>query len=121
MAEVEIIIAREPVDPVVLELLAREWHGSMVKGVADLEREILALGGDWHMDANNILMVDGSEQKDVWGFNVYPEERGESAIEYISLINIRPSQNNRGMELEDIDLRARVRSIVARFIPHLEL
>ena len=121
MADLGIQIVREPVDAVQLEQLAAGWFGSMVKGVVDLEREIIALGGDWHMDANIVLMADGSDQRNVWGFNLYPDERGGPAIEHISLINIRPAQGNRGMELQDEQLRERARAIIGRLVPYLEL
>lgn len=121
MADAEILIVREPVDEVAVAALADAWHGTLVKGVADLEREIIALGGDWHMDANNVLIEDGSEQKNLWGFNIYPDERGDSALEYISLINIRPKQGNRDMELLDETLRKRLRTVVTRLVPHLEI
>ncbi len=71
------------------------------------------------MDANNVLIADGSQQKHVWGFNIYPDERGDAAIEYISLINIRPAQGNRDMEIQDTDLRTTVRTLVSRLIPEL--
>ena len=121
MAEFEILIVREPIDASTLDALAKEWYGTMVKGVADLERGIIALGGDWHMDANNVLIGDESEQKNLWGFNVYPDERGDKALEYISLINIRPRQGNKKMELEDEKLRARIRSILKKLIPSIQL
>ena len=39
-----------------LQEMAKEFYGSMIKGVVDVEREILAMGGEYHMDANNILI-----------------------------------------------------------------
>lgn len=121
MVEIEILIVRKPVDAATVAALAEGWHGTMVKGVADLDRNIIALGGDWHMDANNVLIADESKQHHLWGFNLYPDERGDNALEYISLINIRPSQGNRSMELEDEKLRKRIRTIIARLVPHLQL
>lgn len=115
----EILVTREPVDERTLKALADAWFGDMVKGAADIARGTLALGGDWHMDANVKLIEDGSSQEDVWGFNVYPDKRGDEAIEYISLINIRPRQGNRDMELQDPSLRAKVRETVARAAPFL--
>jgi len=117
----EILVVREPVDKETLDVLAKEWHHSLVKGVADISRMIVALGGEWHMDANNRLIEDGSEQKDIWGFNIYPEEKGDSAIEYISLINIRPAQGNRSMEISSEETRTAVRKTVALAIPFLGL
>jgi len=116
-----IIIVREPVDESTLSALAEEWHHALVKGVADIEQGIAALGGEWHMDANNRLVEEGSRQENLWGFNVYPKERGDAAIEYISLINIRPAQGNRGMEIENDETRTAVRKTVAKAIPFLGL
>lgn len=117
----EILIVREPVSEETLVSLAQSWHGTLLKGAADLGRGIVALGGDWHMDANNVLIADGSKQEDVWGFNIYPKERGDSALEYISLINIRPAQGNKAMELADKTLRTKIRNIVGTLVPHLGL
>jgi len=121
MSSVEILIVREPVGIEALTPLAEAWHGTLVKGVADLGRGVIALGGEWHMDANTALIADGASQTNVWGFNVYPDERGDKAIEYISLINIRPRQGNKGMELIDATLRADIRSLVKTLIPDLSL
>lgn len=117
----EILIAREPVDRETLDALAKEWHVSLVKGVADISRAVVALGGEWHMDANSLLIEDGSEQKNLWGFNIYPKEHGDTAIEYNSLINIRPLQGNRSMEILDEETRKAVRKVVAITIPFLGL
>jgi len=114
-------IIKEPVTIAEVQALAKEIYGDMIKGVADVERGVIALGGEWHMDANNILLADGSEQFNVWGFNIYPEERGGSAIEYISLINIRPAQGNREMEIANPGLRAKIRDVAKRLIPELFL
>lgn len=117
----DIRIIREPIPRKALEELMRAHYRTFIKGVADIERGIIALGGDWHMDANTALVTDGSEQKNLWGFNVYPNKKEDEALEYESLINIRPGQNNRSRELQDQQLRSRVRALVARLIPELGL
>ncbi|HEY4527399.1 MAG TPA: DUF5674 family protein [Candidatus Paceibacterota bacterium] len=115
----DIRIVREHVAVSELKPLAALWYGPMIKGVVDLEREIIAVGGDWHMDANTKLIEDGSDQMHLWGFNLYLEERGDSAIEYQSLINIRPSQGNRSIEIEDTELRKKIFSVVRSLVPEL--
>jgi len=117
----EILVVREPVDEETLGALAKAWHISLVKGVADIALGTVALGGEWHMDANNKLIEEGSEQKNLWGFNIYPKEKGDVAIEYTSLINIRPMQGNRSMEIMDEDIRNAVRKVVILAVPFLEL
>lgn len=96
--------------------IGKEFYGDMVKGVADIEKGIIALGGEYHMDAANILVEHGSEGKDLWGFNVYPNVTDTNWIEYTSLINIRPDKNNRGMLIESQEIRDRVRGIIEKLI-----
>lgn len=117
----DIRIIREPVTREVLEELMKVYFRTFVKGVADIDRGIIALGGDWHMDANTVLLGDGSKQENLWGFNIYPDKVGDEAIEYDSLINIRPAQNNRTRELQDEGRRNAVRIVVAKFVPVLDL
>ena len=91
---------------------AREFYGTMIKGVVDVQNEILVLGGEYHMDANMVLIEQGSKQQNVWGFNLILDKEGEYHIEYVSLINIRPAQGNREMELKDQNLRKRIKEII---------
>ena len=104
-----------------LDALAEAWHHSLVKGVADIKTGLVALGGEWHMDANTKLIESGSEQQNLWGFNLYPKERGDAAIEYNSLINIRPAQGNRSMEIMDEETKKAVRKVAALEVPFLGL
>jgi Protein of unknown function (DUF5674) len=83
----------------------------MVKYVADLERGVIAIGGEMHADAEALLLETGSRQADLWGANYYPGRGREDCIEFTSLINIRPAAGNRGMELLDPALRARLREL----------
>ena len=62
----------------------------MVKLVVDLQREILAYDAEWHADLEAELLADNSAQKNLWGFNYYPDN---DILEYNSLINIRPMEN----------------------------
>ena len=117
----EILVVRKPVDQETLNALAKEWHFSLVKGAVDISLGTIALGGEWHMDANNRLIEEGSEQQNIWGFNIYPKEKGDAAIEYTSLINIRPMQGNRTMEIADEEIRKAIRKILAITIPFLDL
>jgi uncharacterized protein DUF5674 len=54
-----------------------------------------------HADANAALLGRGSEQKHLWGINLYPDKKPEDWIERIALINIRPATGNRSMEIKD--------------------
>ncbi len=84
----------------------------MVKGVVDVEQGVIAIGGEYHIDANNILIQNGSQQKNLWGFNVRLDKPPDSWIEYTSLINIRPAEGNPDMEIQDLALRATMKKII---------
>lgn len=85
--------------------------GDMVKFVVDIEKGVLALGGEMHADCEELLLEQGSKQENLWGANLYPFREGEERIEYTSLINIRPSAGNRGMEIQDESIRRKMREI----------
>jgi len=105
-------IIKEKISRQELEELAGEFYVEMVKGAVDIDRGILALGGEWHIDANQVLIADGSLQKNIWGFNIYLDGR----IEHISLINIRPLQNNKTLEVEDPTIREKMNIIIKRLV-----
>ena len=107
-----ILLVRDTVPLSEIKTLAKEIYGTMIKGVVDLDREIIALGGEWHMDANNVLIADGSQQPSLWGFNIIFGLPHDQWIEYHSLINIRPAQGNRSQEIKDEKLREQMRKII---------
>lgn len=80
-----------------------------IKLAVGVERRVLAGGGEWHADCEQVLLSDGSDQADIWGADWYP---GAKHIAFEALINIRPRQNNRTMLIEDAALRSRVERIV---------
>ena len=77
-------IINEKITESELHEIAKDFYISMIKGVVDIEREIIAIGGEYHIDSNNILIENGSKQQNIWGFNWYLEENGDKRIEYIS-------------------------------------
>ena len=117
----EILIVRKSVDPETLLALANTWHKTFVKGVADIRRGLVALGGEWHKDAQKCLLEEGSQPKDLWGFSIYPKKKGDAAIDYGSLINIRPKEGNRDRDISSEETRRAVRKLAALSIPSLDL
>ena len=88
----------------------------MVKIVIDTQREIIAADAELHADLEEYLLEDGSVQQNLWGANIYPEKSGEDFIEYTAFINIRPSQDNRSMEVETPEIRENIKRIVKQKI-----
>lgn len=85
-----------------------EALGIYIKLAVDIERCILAGGGELHADCEQKLLTNGSEQANIWGADWYPFDQ---RVGYESLINIRPSANNRSMEIQSLALRAQVNQI----------
>lgn len=112
----DIRIINKPITRSEAKEIAKEFYVDMVKGVVDIEREIIALGGEWHMDANNMLTADGSRQSDIWGFNFHFNKEPQDTIEYISLINIRPADGNYDMVVEDESRRGVMSAIIEKLI-----
>lgn len=105
-------IIRQPITRAHLSALAEAQFGDMVKAVVDVERRVMAIGGELHADEEAALMEDGSGQVHLWGINLYPAEHGDGWIEFDSMINVRPSQGNRSRNVEDSGLQDRIRQIV---------
>lgn len=109
-------IVREQLTRAQLTTIASEQFGDMVKAVVDVEREIMALGGELQSDEEALLLDDGSSQSNLWGINLYPSADEPEWIEYDSMINVRPSQGNRTRGVEDGALRAKIQRIVNELV-----
>jgi hypothetical protein len=99
-----------------LATLAETQFGDMVKAVVDVDRCVMAIGGELHSDEEAALLEDGSAQANLWGINLYPAEQGDAWIEFDSMINVRPSQGNRSRNVEDQALQARIRQVVTALV-----
>ena len=117
-------MANEPAGTLLLERrieraelvrLARLF-GDMIKFVVDVERGVIAIGGELHADAEQLLLEAGSRQGDLWGANYYPGWGRDGCIEFTSLINIRPSQGNPGMEVQAEAMRERIRALTGALV-----
>ena len=85
-----------------------------IKVAVDIRLGILAGGGVMHADCERVVLDSGSHQVDIWGADWYPEEK---RVEFGSLINIRPRQNNRAMRIQDPRIRQQVEQVIRK---HME-
>ena len=110
------MILDKPISIEELKVIADNLYGDMVKAVADVNKNTLAIDAELHSDLERLLLESGSQQEDLWGFNIYPWMEGEDFIEFDSLINIRPRQNNRSRYVESCEIREKIMGIVNKFI-----
>lgn len=99
-----------------LVAMAAEQFGEWIKAVVDVERRIMAIGGELHADMEAVLLEQGSRQENVWGINLYPNQADESWIEFNSMINVRPAQGNRSRGVENPEMQENIRSIVKKWV-----
>jgi hypothetical protein len=107
-----ILIIREPATPQQIESMLKTWD-VFIKIAVDIERKILAGGAVRHYECEQELLKDGSQQRDIWGadWSPYTQE-----IVFESIINIRPSQNNRSMIIQSAQIRQQVSQITQQLL-----
>jgi hypothetical protein len=108
-----ILIIRQSATPEQLAQMGEAFGSNFIKLAVDIEREILAGGGELHADCEAALVEDGSQQHQVWGADWYALDQ---EVGFGSLINIRPNQQNFTLELQLPEVRAKVEAIVRRLL-----
>ena len=96
--------------------IAAGQFGDFVKAVVDVERELMAIGGDLHADEEAALTDGGSVQQNLWGINLYPALPNDQWVEFDSMNNVRPSAGNRSRDVEDAAIRDRILVIVGKLV-----
>ena len=113
---IDILLVDKPMSRQELKQIAEQRFGDMVKAVVDIKKEIMVIGGDLHADEEAVLLDQGSKQENLWGINIYHELAMPDMIEYDSMINIRPKQNNLSRNVEDKKIRERIAAVVTKLI-----
>lgn len=109
----DIVVTDRRLDRAELARLVHGRFGTMVKFVADVRRQVLAVGGELHADGESLLLEEGSAQDDLWGGNYYPGRGAADCVEFTALINIRPARGNPSMEIADPAIRDVVRGLAS--------
>lgn len=111
-----IALVSEPISTQQLREAGEELYGDMVKAVVDVEKEVMAVGAELHADEEAFLLERNSRQENLWGINLYTERAMPEMLEFDSMINIRPRQNNRSRGVEDSELRELIIAIVRKLV-----
>ena len=113
---IDIEIVEKPITVAKLKEIAQKTFGDMVKAVCDIEKGIMAVGGELHADEEAELVGKGSEEADLWGFNIYVGEPRESWIDFDSMINLRPAQGNLSNLVQDPEIQKKIVELVNKLI-----
>jgi hypothetical protein len=110
------MLVDKPITRQQLREAGEELYGDMVKGVVDVRQGIMAVGGELHADDEAFLLERNSLQEDLWGINLYTDRELPEMLEFDSMINIRPRQNNRSRGVEDPGIRSEIVEIVRKLV-----
>ena len=96
-----------------LQAMSEKMSEPLVKGVVDIYDRLLVVDAEMHVDQEQFLLERGSKQSNLWGINLWPGQYGtDGFVEFDSMINIRPWQNNRSRNVDDHALRETITAIV---------
>lgn len=91
---------------------AKEDYQTYIKITVDLKRKAVALGGEYHADAEVLLLRQGSKQKDIWGGGLNLEEK---RIETNAIVNLKPRENE-SVEILDPKIRKKFIKLVKKVL-----
>lgn len=95
-----------------IKLVSEHFQGYL-KVVVDIEKGILCAGADRHVDEEQELLKNSSKQSNLWGGGL-DIETGE--IDYNSMINLRPSQDNPSRDVLSKEIRQKFDKIIANIL-----
>lgn len=108
-----ILILRQKPNDEEFKQITQEY-ADYIKVVIDVEKGVLAAGSLLHSDAEKMLLEKGCLQQNLWGGGV---DLVSGEFDGISLINIRPSQNNPSQDILDKEIREKFLRILAGIFP----
>lgn len=97
--------------------MSQKMFGNLIKAVVDIKKGIMVVDSGLHSDEEDLLLENGSSQEDLWGINIYPENiNTEGWIEFDSMINLKPSQGNMSISVDNQGIREKIVSIVDKLV-----
>ena len=100
-----------------LKEMSEKMFGELVKADVDVEKRIVIVDMPMHYDGEQELLAQGSKQSNIWGINFYPDDYGtEDFVEFDSMINIRPSDDNPSKDVLDKDVRTKILDIIGEVV-----
>lgn len=107
-----ILLIRKKATENEIKKMAQDYDG-YIKVVVDIKLEILAGGGERHVDGEQRLLQEGSRQENLWGGSL---DVTSGEIDYNSVINLRPRQNNSSREILSLNIRNKFDNIIKNLL-----
>lgn len=90
----------------------QEQFDTYIKTVIDVDSNVCSAGCDRHFECEEILLQNGSKQKNIWGGGI---DLVTKIIDFNSFINIRPNDNNQSNEIQDPIIRNKYKKLTEFF------
>lgn len=107
-----ILIIRRKATEEEIKKMEEDFNG-YIKVVVDVDQKILVGGGKRHVDAEQILLAEGSWQESLWGGGLELKSR---EIDYNSIINVRPRQQNFSRDIMSQGIRKKFDEVVKKLL-----
>lgn len=92
---------------------AAVYYPNYIKITIDVNKELVAIGGEYYADAEKILLENGGDSDYIWGGGL---DLTTGEIETNAMLNIKPRLGNRSTELLDKKIRKKFISISRKFL-----
>ncbi|TSC95088.1 MAG: hypothetical protein CEN87_100 [Parcubacteria group bacterium Licking1014_1] len=110
-------IVKDKIEITELKEMTKRMYENLVKAVIDIEKEIMAVDAELHVDLEQFLIEkEDSEPKNLWGINIHPDFEGEKFVEFDSMINLKPGLGNRTRGINNAEIRDKIIKIVANLV-----
>lgn len=97
---------------------AREEYDSVIKITIDIEQEIVAIGGEYHADAERIMYEKfGSKNSNLWG-GAY--DLTEKVLTVHAMINRKPNLDNNSPDILDPKTRKKFVLLAEKIVKEIE-
>lgn len=105
-----VIIFKEKATKEQVEEISKIYIG-YTKVVVDIDQELLAAGGEYHIDCEQALIDNGSAQDNLWGggYNFESKE-----VDFIGLTNYKPSIKHFSNEVSIPERREKMENIIRK-------
>lgn len=92
---------------------ARKAYGDYIKIVIDIKRDILAVGGEYHVDCEEVLVKSGSKPENLFGggYRISTKE-----VEYMAMSNYKPAFGMVTYEIMDQTVRNQLNKLTKKFL-----
>ena len=92
---------------------AREVYEDYIKTVIDVERNVIAIGGEYHIDCEEVLIKKGSKFGNLYGggYRISTKE-----VEYMAMSNFKPALGKMTYEITDENIRKALHKLTKDFL-----